>query len=100
VIRDLKYALRRLALTPGFTLATLLTLALGIGREHRNLQHYQQRFAKTSAVPRAGPSDRHLANGPVNHKRQQYVIHPNHYRPIRLFWMDSSGGEIVTAYTG
>jgi hypothetical protein len=31
LIRDLKYALRRLALTPGFTLATLVTLALGIG---------------------------------------------------------------------
>jgi len=31
LIRDLKYALRRLALIPGFTLATLLTLVLGIG---------------------------------------------------------------------
>jgi putative ABC transport system permease protein len=31
LIRDLKYALRRLASTPGFTLATLVTLALGIG---------------------------------------------------------------------
>src|SRR4051794_23390117 len=31
VIRDLRYALRRLARTPGFTLATLVTLALGIG---------------------------------------------------------------------
>ena len=31
LIRDLKYALRRLTLTPGFTLATLVTLALGIG---------------------------------------------------------------------
>jgi predicted permease len=31
LIRDLKYALRRLALNPGFTLATLITLALGIG---------------------------------------------------------------------
>ena len=31
LIRDLKYALRRLGLTPGFTLATLVTLALGIG---------------------------------------------------------------------
>ena len=31
LILDCKYALRRLALTPGFTLATLITLALGIG---------------------------------------------------------------------
>ena len=31
LIRDLKYALRRLARTPLFTLATLVTLALGIG---------------------------------------------------------------------
>ena len=31
LIRDLKYALRRLARTPGFTAATLITLALGIG---------------------------------------------------------------------
>jgi putative ABC transport system permease protein len=31
LIRDLKYALRRLAHAPGFTLATLVTLALGIG---------------------------------------------------------------------
>src|SRR4051794_30293136 len=31
LIHDLKYVLRRLARTPGFTLATLVTLALGIG---------------------------------------------------------------------
>src|SRR5258708_35345178 len=31
LIRDLKHTLRRLARTPVFTLATLLTLALGIG---------------------------------------------------------------------
>jgi putative ABC transport system permease protein len=31
LFRDLKYALRRLTLTPGFTVATLVTLALGIG---------------------------------------------------------------------
>jgi predicted permease len=31
LIRDLKYALRRLTFTPGFTFATLITLALGIG---------------------------------------------------------------------
>src|SRR5215467_12409079 len=30
-IRDLKYALRRLVRTPGFTLAALITLGLGIG---------------------------------------------------------------------
>jgi hypothetical protein len=30
-IRDLKYALRRLARTPGFTLAAIITLGLGIG---------------------------------------------------------------------
>src|SRR5438046_523680 len=30
-MRDLKYTLRRLARTPVFTLATVLTLALGIG---------------------------------------------------------------------
>jgi predicted permease len=31
LIRNMKYALRRLTLTPGFTVATLITLALGIG---------------------------------------------------------------------
>ncbi len=31
VMRDLKYTLRRLARTPVFTLATIVTLALGIG---------------------------------------------------------------------
>src|SRR6187549_363838 len=31
LIRDVRHAARRLARTPGFTLATLLTLALGIG---------------------------------------------------------------------
>ena len=31
IIRDLKYTFRRLARTPLFTLATIITLALGIG---------------------------------------------------------------------
>jgi hypothetical protein len=96
----LKYALRRLALTPGFTLATLLTQALGIGANTAIFSIINSVLLRP--LPFHAP-DRLigiLANGPVNHKRQQYLIYPNHYSPIRLFWMDSSGGEIVTVYTG
>ena len=51
LLRDVRHATRRLVRTPMFTLATLLTLALGIRRQRRDLQHRQHGPPQAVAVP-------------------------------------------------
>ncbi len=50
--KDFLYAVRSLLRQPGFTLVTMLTLALGHRRQHRGLQRRQRRAAAAAAAIR------------------------------------------------
>src|SRR4029079_1627795 len=83
LIRDVRHAARRLLRAPAFTLATLVTLALGIGAntaifsvvdsvlleplplpEPDLFPRGRQRLAEAAALPRAGPAGRPVADRP------------------------------------
>ena len=62
LIRDVRHAARRLLRTPAFTLATLLTLALGIGANTAIFSVVNSVLLKPLPFPERGPPGRPLAD--------------------------------------
>ena len=81
LMRDLKYAFRRLARTPVFTLATVVTLALGIGANTAIFSVINSVLLSPS-VPRARPPHRRLANCARREHQGSECLHCRlrHYR--------------------
>ena len=66
LIRDLRFALRTLGRSPGFTAVAMLTLALGIGANTGHLQFLDSALLKPLPYPNADRIVRVLERPPNN----------------------------------